>query len=193
MNKRIGDWIETSEGISFYPFDPRQSEINILDIAHSLSMQCRFAGHCIQFYSIAEHCCHIHDRCSSTSAFYGLMHDASEAYLLDIPRPIKNNLVGYKEQEKIVMDMIIDKYEIPYSDFIKDEVKWFDNAILFKEAEQNMKNGARDWLGYDPSLTEQIDLTLEYWNPKRAKEEFLDRFDKSLNTIAYWKTQEIAW
>ena len=68
---RKGDWIQTYSAISFWPLDARAEEIEIADIAHSLSLQCRFAGHCEEFYSVAEHCCHIFDYVSEKNKLWG--------------------------------------------------------------------------------------------------------------------------
>ena len=58
---RKGDWILTYSGIEFWPLDPRPEDVRIEDIAHALSMQCRFAGHCDRFYSVAEHSIRVAD------------------------------------------------------------------------------------------------------------------------------------
>jgi len=57
--QRNGDWIQTFSGLQFWPLDPRPDEINIEDIAHALSLQCRFGGHCNRFYSVADHSIHV--------------------------------------------------------------------------------------------------------------------------------------
>ena len=79
---RVGHAILTRMGIEFYPLDPRPDEILIHDIAHSLSLQCRWAGHCSEFYSVAEHSIRVSDylleTCGPSLALVGLMHDASE-------------------------------------------------------------------------------------------------------------------
>ena len=53
--QRTGNWMQTYSGVQFWPLDPHHSEINIVDIAHALSNMCRYAGHCREFYSVAEH------------------------------------------------------------------------------------------------------------------------------------------
>ena len=89
MSERVGDWIQTMSGVIFYPLDPRPEEIRIEDIAHALSHQCRFAGHCREFYSVAEHSVRVSRELPQEFMLWGLLHDASEAYLVDLPRPIK--------------------------------------------------------------------------------------------------------
>lgn len=63
--RRRGDWIQVYSGIQFWPIDPRPEEILVSDMAHSLAQQCRFTGHTREFYSIAQHCCLVHDLIAS--------------------------------------------------------------------------------------------------------------------------------
>ena len=105
MSDRIGDWMCTASGVTFYPLDPRPEEIRIEDIAHSLALQCRFAGHCREFYSVAEHSVRGAQALRSIGATVAmqaafLLHDASEAYAVDLPRPIKRMMPNYKAMEK---------------------------------------------------------------------------------------------
>jgi hypothetical protein len=97
---RTGDFMQTYTGRQYWPMDPRPHEVYIEDIAHSLSLQCRYAGHCIKFYSVAEHSVLIARHLAATRApevaFAGLLHDAPEAYCVDIPRPLKPYLTNYK-------------------------------------------------------------------------------------------------
>src|SRR4051794_15527189 len=87
---RRGGWITTFSRRQFWPLDPHSDEIHIEDIAHSLSQQCRFGGHSRSFYSVAQHSCLVSALCKANDALWGLLHDASEAYLGDIPRPLKS-------------------------------------------------------------------------------------------------------
>src|SRR5690606_5290032 len=82
---RLGDWMQTFTGRAVYPLDLRPDDIDIQDIAHALSMQCRYAGHTRQFYSVAEHSVHVARWCRQygpAAALEGLLHDATEAYLV---------------------------------------------------------------------------------------------------------------
>ena len=89
MAARKGDWIQTFTGRAFYVLDPRPEDVDIEDIAHALSMQCRFAGHCREFYSVAQHSVTASWLVPPEDALWGLLHDAAEAYVVDLPRPIK--------------------------------------------------------------------------------------------------------
>ncbi len=83
-----GPWMQTWVGAQFYPLDPRPQDIDILDIAFALSNISRYGGHC-RFYSVAEHSYLVSHMVPEHLALEGLMHDAVEAYLGDIVRPLK--------------------------------------------------------------------------------------------------------
>ena len=111
------DWIQTYTGKKFFPLKPNPADICIEDIAHSLSMQCRFAGHSKQFYSVAQHCnamvnCWFPHPEQRELAKYALLHDASEAYLTDIPRPLKHlpEFQFYRKAKKRLTKMIYIKF-----------------------------------------------------------------------------------
>ena len=82
-------WIETYSGIKINIFNPHSDDIRIRDIAHALAMCCRFNGHTKRFLSIAEHSFFVSLYVGPPYQLEGLLHDAAEAYLTDIPRPIK--------------------------------------------------------------------------------------------------------
>ncbi len=99
MEKRKGDWMQTCSGLKIWPMDPRPEEICLNDIAHALSMICRFSGHTKKFYSVAEHSVFVSHHVKSENAIYGLLHDSSEAYISDIIRPVKVFVPEYKKIE----------------------------------------------------------------------------------------------
>lgn len=166
---RYGNWMQTFSGRQFWPMDPRAEEVSLVDIAHSLSMQCRFAGHCIKFYSVAEHCCLIHDAASDANKAWGLLHDASEAYLVDVPRPVKPFLVGYKDAENAVTAVIMQYFGLDANQ--PDEIKELDGRILKDEAVQNMLRPPVAW----DYTGEPLHVRINLWSPDKAKTEFLDR------------------
>jgi hypothetical protein len=173
MSERIGGWIQTNQGVAFYPLDPRPEEILIIDIAKSLSMQCRYAGHCEEFYSVAEHCCLMHDAIEDEFKAQALMHDSSEAYLVDLPRPIKAMLPDYKAIEANLEKAIFAKFKIPYP--FHPRVKEFDNRILMDEKEQNVTIGP-DW-GWSE---EPLGVILRFWEPDEAMYQFMLRYHKTV-------------
>lgn len=168
MSERTGDWLQTFTGISFWPLDPRPDEVDILDIAHSLSMQCRYGGHSRFFYSVAEHCVLLSHAVPADLAFSALMHDAAEAYLVDVPRPIKRFLGDYKTIESNLESVILPAFGLPYP--TPALVMEYDSRILIDEREQLMAAPPRPWgdiasgplgvriLGYPPMRAETIFL-----------------------------------
>ena len=132
------DCIRTYTGLYMNVFEPTLDMVCIEDIAHSLSMQCRFGGHLPKFYSVAQHSILVALRISETGIkLEALLHDASEAYLMDIPSPIKKRLSNYKEIEENLMRIIGDKFgfTMPLHEKVKDAdaymLQWeWDNLML---------------------------------------------------------------
>lgn len=161
-------WIETFTGRQFYPLDPNPEDICIEDIAHALSNICRFNGHVKQFYSVAEHSVFV-ALCSPVKhRVAALLHDASEAYLCDLPRPVKLNVIGYAEAEHRLMECIARKFGFGMP--LPEIVKLNDNRILLDEREQFMPPSDRDWeLGVEP-----LGVNLRGWLPRDAEAAFLE-------------------
>lgn len=165
-----GDWIQTATGKQFWPIDPRPHEVCIEDIAHALSMLCRFGGHCRRFYSVAEHSVLLARAATAGNKLWALMHDASEAYLVDVPRPLKPFLTGYREAEDKIMRAVAVKFHLRLD--MPEEVKRLDVAILMDEMLQNMAAPPARW----STDTQPIGIKLQFWSPERAREEFLLTF-----------------
>jgi len=146
MNMRIkldNSWIQTYTGKAFFPLNPETEDIDIIDIAWALSMQCRYAGHCKRFYSVAEHSVLISRAVPTEDRLIGLLHDASEAYLVDIPRPIKWALGGYAGYEATLMNAIAIRFDL--RNVTTEAVKDADSRILHNERAALMPGGDRDW------------------------------------------------
>jgi len=123
------DCIRTFSGIYMNVFEPTKEMICIEDIAHALSMQCRFGGHLPNFYSVGRHslnCSYLIDK--PELKLSALLHDASEAYLLDIPRPIKQRLDNYKGIENRLMYEIANKFGFAWP--MPTKVKNIDETML---------------------------------------------------------------
>ena len=169
---RTDEWIQTYNSGIFTPLDPKPEQIELSNIAHALSMLCRYGGHCNIFYSVAQHCCYCFDMAGTNEqAFEALMHDASEAYLIDMPRPIKMLLPDYRAMEKRLEEVIAKKYNLPFP--ISPEVKVIDNRMLATEKLQIMDKAPMEWM----KLPEPYDIKIESWSPDRAEYEFRWRFD----------------
>jgi len=117
--------------------NPDPELIDIHDIAHSLSFQCRFTGHMKTFYSVAEHSMLVADLCPKESKLHGLLHDATEAYLGDVSHNLKKLLPFYKTIEKRWEEAISKKFDFSLRDSVL--VKKFDNEALAIE-KQSFKN-----------------------------------------------------
>lgn len=172
---RVGDWMQTVTGRKFWPMDPRPEDVDIIDIAHALSMICRFGGHCLRFYSVAEHSVLIARKAPPEYQLAALLHDASEAYLSDIVRPLKRSLPEYRLAEDRVQHAIRLRFSLGYVG--GQCVKQLDRAILADERAQNMEPTDEVWsIGEGP-----LGVTLQFWSPERARDEFLDCYDQVRN------------
>jgi hypothetical protein len=137
-------WICTFSGKKFDPFDPDPDQIVIEDIAHALSNICRFTGHSLVFYSVAEHSVLASQYAPEGFKLSALLHDASEAYLMDLARPIKHHpdMKLYREVEEKVEAVVAEKFGLPHP--MPPEVKEVDNRLLISEAQILLPN-TDDW------------------------------------------------
>lgn len=197
MSERKGDWMQTYTGRCFWPLDPRADEVCIEDIAHSLSLQCRFAGHCREPYSVAEHSVRVsllvqeqflrdergvygqHPSAEGHAAhlaLMGLLHDASEAYLVDLPRPVKPHLKGYSQAEDWVMEAICERFGLRWENNQEawQRVKHADNVLLATEARDLMGPPPCEWA----ALPEPLEAVIDPWTWRQAAIAFLRRFDE---------------
>lgn len=154
------DCIRTVTGKYVNVFDPKPEMFCIEDVAHSLSFQCRFGSHLPVFFSVAQHSVRVAERSirlsgSEETAFQALMHDASEAYLMDIPRPIKQRMPEYKKIEEGLMECLSFIFGFP----------WPVNKITHEADEIELRE---EW--------ERVFLQkggIEAWSSDYAKEQFL--------------------
>jgi hypothetical protein len=108
-------WIRTFTGKKFWPLNPREEDVCIEDIAHALALRNRFSGHTRLPYSVAEHSALMVDKLATWNyeknvLRWALLHDATEAYLPDIPTPIKPLIAGFVEIESRLMKVIASKF-----------------------------------------------------------------------------------
>lgn len=146
---------------------PKVEDLSIEDIAHSLSLQCRFGGHCKEFYSVAQHCVEVSKRVPEKDALWGLLHDASEAYLCDLPRPVKKLFPKYKEYENSLLGLVSERFGL--SKKCPASVKRVDEMMLVWEAK---------WLHKVP-IKSEVKIPSEPVVPKspwQAERAFLERF-----------------
>ena len=131
-------YILTYQKKEFYPLNPKTEDIDIVDIAHALSLLCRANGHFKHFYSVGLHsinCAYeaIARGYSQNVVLGCLLHDGSEAYLADITRPVKKHLQKYLEVEDVLQNKIFEKWVPSLTDEEKKLVFEIDDAILYYE------------------------------------------------------------
>lgn len=165
------DWIATYSGRPFFPMAPRVEDVRIADIAHALSNLCRFAGHTRQFYSVAQHSVLVSRFCAPADAKWGLLHDASEAYLCDIVSPVKHHvgLGGYRAIERQVQAVIAQAFGLPAEE--PASVKAADKVLL-KTEQRDLMPMPDGWLPGEATLGHRL-VPLE---PRHAEQLFLLRF-----------------
>ncbi len=172
--------IETFTGRHFRPLSPRVKDVHIEDIAHALSNQCRFSGHVKKHYSVAEHSVRVSRLLQAYGQppeiqLWGLLHDASEAYLVDIPSPLKHTPVfkAYRAAEKRLQAAICERFGLPKKH--PKQVKLADAILLATEA--------RDLMAYTPAYWAKLkaaplETKIAPWTPGIAEESFLLSFYK---------------
>lgn len=166
-------WIETFTGKHVDIIDPQPESIDIIDIAHALSMCNRFGGHTSAPYSVAEHCVRMSHIVPLELALEALLHDAAEAYLGDMPSPFKKAMPEFKAYEARMEAAIRKHFGLP-GDRHPDEIKYFDDQLLVTEARDL---GLSWWntgkhTGMPEPLVKNI-VPMAWW---RAESVFLDRY-----------------
>lgn len=137
--KNTPDAIFTYSGHFIRPLDPDPADIYIEDIAHALSNQCRWTGHVSRFYSVAEHSLNVAALVSEEMALTALLHDATEAYLADLARPIKKAAglgeIYLEVEAKLAMAIAI-RFNIEADPLAFTEIKQADERMLWAEAKK---------------------------------------------------------
>jgi len=181
---RRGDWMQTYSGRQFWPLDPCSSDVDITDIAHSLALQCRFAGHCRVPYSVAEHSVRVAmlvrewlhmdatDPAPRRWVLAALLHDAAEAYLVDLPRPVKRCVQGYAEAEAHLETVIAVRFDLPHDPALGALIKRADNVLLATEARDLLGPHPAPWAG----LPEPLPRLIHPWPWTFAEKRFLEVF-----------------
>jgi uncharacterized protein len=171
----MSNYIRTYTGRSFYPNSPRPGDVSIDDIAQALSNLCRFTGHVSSFYSVAQHSVLVSRMCDPSDALKGLLHDAAEAYVNDLNRPLKYSglMNEYRDIEDDVSQAIaiafgLDSLEKP------DSVEFADKAIVKREKRDIVARPhfARRLVAF---VTGDADFIWP-WSPRKAKRQFLKRY-----------------
>lgn len=173
--------VETYSGGGFDLFTPDPSDIQLEDIAASLAHTCRFGGHCRDFYTVAHHSLHVSSELSEKTArlrVLGLLHDAGEAYLGDIPRPLKAEHDVFDRLESDILDAVWASFDIdPPSEDEWAQVMAADDRLLAYEANHLLEGG--DWAGEPPDLT----YDLQSDEIKQIRERFASRGESLLSRV----------
>lgn len=175
-------WIETRSGRKFHFMDPKPEAVDIQDIAHALGNFCRYCGHTARFYSVAEHCV-LMVRAAEKAGRNAqdlltiLLHDASEAYIGDMTRPLKQQIPLFKVIEDRIHFAVSKRFGLhwPHPEWLKD----MDNRILHDERRQAMVKGngvsENDWFS---NTLEPLGVQLQFWDPQTAGKKFLQEFTR---------------
>ena len=180
IQKTNGAWITTFSGKQFYPLDPKEEDIDIVDIAHHLALINRFTGATLEPYSVAEHCWRASYLVKPENALWALLHDAPEAYISDMSRPLKHHTpvgVIYMEVEKNIMSAVCRKFGLSLEE--PEEVKIADNRMLMTEKRDLLRNNLKhpDW-GID---AEPLREFIHPFSWKNAKKLFLARYQELIS------------
>lgn len=175
-------YICTYLGHRFYPLEGRIDRIHLEDIAHGLAYQCRFNGQTSEFYSVAQHSMMVADivsRAHPELRLPALLHDASEAYLGDVVKPLKALLPEYKGIEERVERIVAEAFGVMelFDPRIHAIIKRADMVALATEKRDLMPHSAEDWsylLGFEPLPDPIVSLS-----PEQAKRSFLIEVNKA--------------
>jgi len=164
-------WLLTASGTHFDLVDPQPDMVNVLDIAQGLANECRYTGQCRWFYSVAQHATLASQIVPAEHALEALLHDAAEAYIKDIPRPLKLLLPDYREIERRVDTVIRLAFGLP--DRMSDRVKEADTIMLATERRDLMIEDDTEWeilRGVTP-----LDKRIRAQPPRVAESHFVRR------------------
>jgi hypothetical protein len=173
-----GPYLQTVSGRWVNPFDPDPDQIHIGDIARALANLCRFGGHSRVFYSVAQHCVivseHVEQRVAAAEdSLAALMHDATEAYLGDLPHPIKHRSdlgEAFRAAEDHLEEAIRDRFRLKAD---VAEIKRVDRALL---AAERRAFSAETWHWPELEGVEPLDVALMAWPPDEAARAFERRY-----------------
>jgi 5'-deoxynucleotidase YfbR-like HD superfamily hydrolase len=175
-----GPFIQTLSGRRVNPLDAAASDIDPADIARALANLCRFGGHSRGFYSVAQHSAIVCDLLEERGAtpdelMAALLHDAAEAYLGDLPHPLKHRSelgAAFRVAEKRLETVIAERFALPDA---TARVKPLDRALL--AAERRVFSEV-SWHWPELDGAEDLELEIEPWAPERAREEFTRRYER---------------
>lgn len=163
-------WIQTFTGRRFDVFDPNPDHIHLLDIAVALGNTCRFSGHVPYHYSVGQHSLLMSRVVPPAVAMEALLHDAAEAYMGDVPRPIKQGLQDYNAVMEMVETAVAMRFGLVYP--WPDEIHAADMRMVITEAHAFGKDTA----GWGIDAAPYGDVVVAQMNPLDVRGLFIDRF-----------------
>ena len=175
----MGDlYFRTHTGKHVHPLSPSPSEISIFDVAHALSQICRFVGHTTAFYSVAQHCVLVSEHVPQEDALWGLLHDASEAFLCDLPSPIKRDpeMSIYRLAEDRLMRAVCARYDLWHE--MPRSVRVADRVLLATEFRDVTTMDDPEWIRNECGVEPLDGYCIVGWPPIVAEQRFLDRFEE---------------
>lgn len=183
-----GSWMQTFTGVRFFPMSPSYRDVRIADIAHALAYQCRYNGHVKRFYSVAEHCVLLSDVVAPEHALWALLHDATEAYVGDMIRPLKVHMPAYCDVEDRVMGAIARRFFLtgarmqPGATFYEQLERTWEMPAEVKAADTRILADERAALFDDPHPIDvpggPLGVRIQAWSPEEAEAAYLARFDQ---------------
>lgn len=175
--------IQTFTGLTFDYLHPQPDTINLNDIAHALALSTRYAGHCSSFYSVGQHsvlCAIMAGKLGANMDMDGrrwaLLHDATEAYMSDLPRPLKDLIPQYRTMEDNLHRVIANKFGLSWP--MPKIVKEIDTQMMITEARilltQPLGPAWTPWNGIESyDYTYAISTLNDPWSPARSERQFL--------------------
>ena len=173
MSYKVGTWIETYSGKRFDFSNPMPSMVDLPSIAHALAAAPRFGGHTPMRYSVAQHCVECSHVAPIGYELEALLHDAHEAYVCDVPLPMKQLLSGYNTVERAAEIAVRKRFAVPLT--MSGVVKEIDRRMLVTEARAFGMGWWREW--QERGIFPYESLVLVPLSPADAEKRFLSRFE----------------
>jgi hypothetical protein len=180
----MADYITTYGGTHFYPTEPDPNGVHITDIAHALSLICRGNGHVKSFYSVGQHCI----GCAKEAKARGydnrmilacLLHDASECYMSDVPRPFKKTMIEYQKQEKHMLDVIYTKFlGSTLTEEEEKKLREIDDGLLYYDLIELLNEQSE---GPGPQLKVEPDYRLRPF--EEVEQEYIKIFEENVGCL----------
>ena len=177
----MANWIQTFHGRKVDPLNIKVEDIEIGDIAHALSLKCRFSGMILEHYSVAQHSVTVSQYCTNYK-LWGLLHDAAEAYMFDASKPFKD---GFRARfggmldvvEREIMNSVCAKFNLSLEE--PHEVKIVDTLLLATEGKAFF-GGTDTYEDWEVRPENGYLIIKPYatvcWTPEQAENAFLEAF-----------------